>query len=327
MKKHVIGLSLSLGMMFSSFGQSNYTFTKAAGIYSPLDNPTIISSTEGWNDDMFTLSLGTSINFMGTQTDSLLILEGQITNYGTFNSSNQFSLPETPILTVAGIDLIDRAGEGTPTSESPIGFKLSGSSGNHILKVEYKQVSFESASDPTTNTASFQIWYYEADQKVEYHYGNSSFSEWTDIASANSPEGLQVSLTSSFDYNGQTGSFLFLDGDEATPAAQTATLSPSNIPNLSLNQFPVEGSIYRFETSGSTIGIPEFNPELSVYPNPVSTRLFLNISESETIQIYTATGQMVLHTLYSESGIPVVELPQGIYILKTQDKQIRFVKL
>ncbi len=327
MKKQIIGLILFIGAISSTFGQSNYTFTKAAGIYSPLSSPTVVSSSEGWNDEMLMLDLGTTINFMGTQTDRLLILEGQIMNYGTFNASGQFSLSETPMLNAAGVDLIDKAGEGATSSLSPISYNLSGNSGSYILKVEFKDVAFEEASDLASNTASFQIWYYESNQKVEYHYGNSSFTEWAGIASGNMPEGMQVSLTSSYNYNGQTGTFLFLDGDEAIPTAQDATLSPSNIPTLSLNQFPTEGTIYRFETSGTSIGTLELKSEISVNPNPAINHIYLDIPIGEHLSIYNINGQEVWSQKYIESGISISQLSTGIYVLKSNTGQSRFVKL
>lgn len=60
-------------------------------------------------------------------------------------------------------------------SGGSVSYKLIGSSGSYILKIEFKDMGFV---DYVTGTSmNFQIWLYEASNKIEFRYG--SMGEWT----------------------------------------------------------------------------------------------------------------------------------------------------
>ena len=68
------------------------------------------------------------------------------------------------------------------------------------------------------------------------------------------------------------------------------------------------------------VGINDYKPlQLSVYPNPVTDKLYLTNHDGDlqTISIFNATGQLVLQ--HSVNGNPLIEinvttLPKGFYV-------------
>lgn len=76
------------------------------------------------------------------------------------------------------------------------------------------------------------------------------------------------------------------------------------------------------------------NPDITVYPNPVSKTLYLDSSlplDNSEVTIYTMTGAVVKNELIiSSNQISIADLPKGMYILKISGTDInyqgRFVK-
>ena len=64
--------------------------------------------------------------------------------------------------------------------------------------------------------------------------------------------------------------------------------------------------------------------ELKVYPNPVKGLLNLQTEENiEKLEIYSATGALVLQTVYPEKQIDVSHLKNGLYLIKAQTGENR----
>jgi N-acetylneuraminic acid mutarotase len=68
----------------------------------------------------------------------------------------------------------------------------------------------------------------------------------------------------------------------------------------------------------SSISTIDQSPKVYIYPNPVREKLFLDINYpgSITFSIYSVLGQMVKTGATTERFISVVELPEGVYVLK-----------
>jgi hypothetical protein len=71
----------------------------------------------------------------------------------------------------------------------------------------------------------------------------------------------------------------------------------------------------------------KFSP-LTVYPNPANASIFLesvNLNLNETqICIRDYTGKQVIRTMYTEEGISVVDLREGIYTIEIQTIDARY---
>ena len=76
--------------------------------------------------------------------------------------------------------------------------------------------------------------------------------------------------------------------------------------------------------------IEELSADEGFYPNPVSDMLYFNfnVGEDVTMQIYSATGQLVKEAnLSSDGAIDVSDLNEGLYIVKIDGKTYKFSKL
>jgi len=76
--------------------------------------------------------------------------------------------------------------------------------------------------------------------------------------------------------------------------------------------------------------VEEFAGEDGLYPNPVSDMLYFNfnVGSEVTMQIYSATGQLVKEENLSVDGaIDVSDLNEGLYIVKIDGKTHKFSKL
>ena len=84
-------------------------------------------------------------------------------------------------------------------------------------------------------------------------------------------------------------------------------------------------------TSENTTGIPSENvADLEVYPNPVTSVIYLKQLSSDThFEIFNIDGKMVMSGKIEEANsfpVDVSSLKQGIYILRSETRSIRFIK-
>ena len=72
-------------------------------------------------------------------------------------------------------------------------------------------------------------------------------------------------------------------------------------------------------------------PDLKIYPNPVSTKLYIdgmNSFDSPDVEIFNMTGVLVKRLKLTGNEIDVTALPSGYYFLKTKNRiPSRFIKL
>ncbi len=103
-------------------------------------------------------------------------------------------------------------------------------------------------------------------------------------------------------------------GDGSTTSLQTSAIKKMT---LTYNQ----GDLTDVDENSGTDGI---------YPNPVSDMLYFNfnVGSEVTMQIYSATGQLVKEeNLSSDGAIDVSDLNEGLYIVKIDGKTYKFSKL
>jgi hypothetical protein len=92
------------------------------------------------------------------------------------------------------------------------------------------------------------------------------------------------------------------------------------------------GSIKKvyFETSLSTgNNITENDNEISIYPNPCRNVINIhhNLSTEITIEIYTLSGILLLRDEFANKQIDIGTLSPGIYLLKVNNKVLKFCKI
>ncbi|KAA9340027.1 ELWxxDGT repeat protein [Adhaeribacter soli] len=127
-----------------------------------------------------------------------------------------------------------------------------------------------------------------------------------------------------------------------SPANATVTMSPlaptsfggrpgvmkvaNNNLYFSANYTNAGFELYKIGGTVSSTGKPVNDQAITIYPNPVTEKLHLNLPESSTTKhltatIINATGQTVLKSNLSEKAIDVQLLAPGIYYLVVTDNQ------
>lgn len=84
-----------------------------------------------------------------------------------------------------------------------------------------------------------------------------------------------------------------------------------------------------FQTLAQRLEGTDYNTSVTVYPNPVKDRLYLSgesMNEPMLVTITDMMGKTVLNANYSEGGIDVSALPNGIYVLQAGKIVHRLVK-
>jgi hypothetical protein len=106
----------------------------------------------------------------------------------------------------------------------------------------------------------------------------------------------------------------------------TATANPTN--SIKSATIMVSGlgvsakTILVTQDAGIITGINEINKsEISIYPNPASTTLFVKgLTQDSTISIFNSNGKLLLSKQNTSNQIDISNLEDGIYIIKFVDK-------
>lgn len=104
-------------------------------------------------------------------------------------------------------------------------------------------------------------------------------------------------------------------------------INPTQSGNYSVKYTSEEGcEIFSNDFSHIVLSITEHTNQgaVSIFPNPANT--IINIDCKKGFQIYSSTGQLVMQSSQATTQISISDLPTGLYILKTEDQQGRFIK-
>lgn len=151
----IVALLLSLSGESQNF---DYSFSKDSVAWQELNTQTILNSNNAaWNFS-YTIPIGFSFNYLGHNFDSLRI---ETNGYLVFDANRNYALTA-----FSGFgDCVDTSG-----NHSVLGYQLSGSTGNHILKIQFKNTS----NVTLTKHFSYQIWLKE-DGSIEIRVGSNDF--------------------------------------------------------------------------------------------------------------------------------------------------------
>ena len=114
----------------------------------------------------------------------------------------------------------------------------------------------------------------------------------------------------------------------------TAVTGVVTIPSLPAGTYTIlkgdTTNLYYIKTSFSTLGLPQMaeNPKFSLYPNPVTSKLFLSSSnyKIEKVMIYSITGALVKSSTNDIESIDVSNLNAGSYLVKVTTDQGLFTQ-
>lgn len=202
---------------------------------------------------------------------------------------------------------------------SKISYRIDGTSGNKILKMQWKNVQVRSGQPG--NFVSLQIWLHQSGV-IEYRYGPSSASNASGYTLNTGPSvGISYSpfsLSPMFEK-------IWIYG--TPPNIMIDSARNLNFPNIS--GVPANGTVYRFAPKNLSVKAIDNSDGFNVYPNPANT--VLNIST----QIYNTpvkaslidmqgriVSELLLDGQTKEHSISVAHLPGGIYEIRLQTKQM-----
>ncbi|NJM80491.1 MAG: T9SS type A sorting domain-containing protein [Flavobacterium sp.] len=295
-------------LVFGSFIYAqNYTFTTTTETYADLVGTTSINNGVVWDEDEFLITLPYAINVNGVSTNSLIIYDSYIYNNTTSDIKQ--------IITPYGTDFADR-GLNSGASQSPISYKIDGTVGNRIAKIEYKNCG--SYYDMSLSMfVNFQIWLYETTNVIEYRYGQSSITDSFMFYGGES--GGIIGITS-VDYNtDDLSNTHLLSGSTSNPNIATANMITF------INGTPAPNTVYRFTPTG-TLSTNTFEKDfVTLYPNPVKEVLNFNSKEKleiQSVEIYNMLGQVVMVVPNTTTSIDVSSLTKGNYFVKVNTERV-----
>ncbi len=150
-----------------------YTLTTLDEPYNDLSGATSINGGELWDDPEYVVPIGFAFEINGNPVTALQF----------FGSGSFLAAPTSDPDILTGVlpfemDLIDR-GDIDGTSISPLSYKVEGSPGSRICKIEWKNAgSYEELV--TENTLdmfiNFQLWLYEGSNRIEFHFGSNNIN-------------------------------------------------------------------------------------------------------------------------------------------------------
>lgn len=297
-----------------------YTFVAETAAYTPLTGTTSLTGNASWDDPAATIPMPFAFTVQGQQVDSLLLegLGGSL--IGLQNNNPIFS-----IVAPFEADIIDR-GYDSSVSLSSISYKVDGTAGNRILKIEWKEVGsygeYSNNGGILAMYISFQAWIYEGTNVIEYRYGANTINDPSTFYEGDPGAIIGTALT---DGNASLVANL-ISGPVASPVFGLTVLP--------LNGTPANGTLYRLTPIGASSSVAEnqLSQVLKAWPNPVSDVLNMELKNQQQarIALYNLQGQKVKQQLLSESrsSLDLSDLPAGAYLIRMEGQagSMRIIK-
>ena len=296
-----------------------YFSVETGATYTPLTDSVSLNNGAVWDDPTYIIPIGFDFDFYGFTTDSfhMEIGLGGILSPGTTDEDLQ------PLLIAYGSDIID-IGDTSGVSVSEISYKIEGSAGDRIAKIEWKNVGFynEVAEFGTANNyLDFQLWLYEASGDIEVHFGPNNIE---DDALVHDGIGPWVSMVNEYDYDlDEFGELWFLTGDQNNPTLDTIfTIDQIDTDLVGLDDDPSDGTIYRFSTSPPVSVInPIVDQNVLIYPAITNDYVNIRIDdidlENANLVLFDASGKHLLKQSIQDNitVLNVQNLASGMYFM------------
>ncbi len=297
---------LPFAKLFAQADESQYyTFQKDSAAYITLDTSKMMSANQGdvWVEDT-TFNIPIGFNFF--------FLDHQLTQLG-INQTNLFMPQRDHYIAAFGNFLMEDVGNyfGGNVSLSPISYVVDSSKGpdSKVLKIQWLNAGYFFDSLMFLNV---QIWLYQGSNMIEIRYGKSNVNlNKSQVFGCGPLVGLaKVDTVKRVDLYE-----MYLNGNEHNPD----TIGLNQNGKRCLDNVPNSGIIYRF-IYHDRLGIaPPEHGGFSIYPNPVSTFININLSENKPsqIEITDITGRRIkTENISTSSRVDTTGLQNGIYFAK-----------
>lgn len=311
-KLTIVALFITLISQSTIYAQGYNFFASTSQGYESLTDAAVVNNAM-WGYDTYPVPIGFDILFFNSYIDTLFVYENHPWMLTTTDLTN------TKVINPFGTTLIDR-GEGTEISRSTILYKVINDPGNRICIIEWRNFGFDGdywCHLTSIDFVNFQIWLYEIDNKIEFHYGpqrvtNFECSFWGE-------SGPIVSLVPwmNFEEDLMSDSTLWLSGNYQSP-----TLEMTDYHGY-LNGTIQEGTVYTFNnvlTNTSKIKLTQ----IKIFPSPVIDVATIVLEDDMTkncdIEIYQANGklekQFNAQIINGEINLPLFDISSGLKIIK-----------
>lgn len=313
MLKHLI--SLFLIVILSLGAKAQFTNSVSRVAYAEIDSPTSLNGTAVWNHlTSYPVYLPFTFYLHGQAYTAVNVQAGGGIN---FPGSGYKQLNVWWVAFAGGFYLKDK---GTSTSRSSVSYRISGTAGNRVLKVQWKNAGFKQVGSrvDTTDYVDYQIWLFETDSHIEIHFGRSSTSivTWGGSGSADGTE-----LILQYD----TCSNIF------------CIIGPANLPSYSITNYcsptathisgvPDSGIVYNIRSISTGVNVIASEENgLNLYPNP--SQGSINVSgispNTKALKVINLLGVVCSNSPVDASirsiNIPIDGLPAGNYFLTAED--------
>ncbi len=271
--------------------------------------------TQSWDDPGYDVPIGFLFHFYNQNITTV----HQLANIA-FPILASNSVGDTlGLFLVFGADLIDR-GFADTLLQSPITYKTTGSPGQRVFTIEWKNAGFYRQyffTGNNTDFVNFQMQLYEDSGDIVYRFGPSVITQpELDYDSTGAFVGLVEKLMLSTDVSiGQT---LLLTGNPASPTVVQSYL------NVYMNGTIPQNTVYTFSREVSATDQPVSNENLT-YFTPTPCRDFISATEMAKEEIvppvyfFDSTGSLLKKEEQFQT-ITTDKLPPGMYQLQFQTK-------
>lgn len=306
-----------MGSLSSSAQPMRFETFNAA--FTPLTGANNMAGTVIWDDPEYDLdkpefALGFKIKGIGKFSDTAMMNDGYIYIEDSVGDIG-FYLQTVGV----GIDLVDRGYIDEAAALSPILTKTTGSAGNRVFHIEWKNFGFLNEyndSNTLNDYGNIQARIYEQDGSIEIHYGPAKVDS-------------RASLDGLSGYNVFVGLLDFSNLDLHGMALAGNPMSPTikyNDWNGVLTSLPENGRVYKFKFNlDSATASVNPNPSVKVktYPQPATDIVQIELPDanaSAACEIYSIKGQRLMSKLLQGGNhqISVDSLSPGLYILKVE---------
>ncbi|MFA6060366.1 MAG: T9SS type A sorting domain-containing protein [Taibaiella sp.] len=298
---------------YESKAQMPYLVTTLQENYVLLTNATNITAGNAWADTAtFTFPVGFNFQFGGNTINTITLNETNLLVPALTGTQSGFA--------ILGTSLQDR---NYPGSEgvSPVSYKLSGTSGSRIFKMELRNAGFsneKSLYGTSNDSVNLQVWIYESNSAIEFRFGPSSITHFPDYFQGKVPLGYIKNLS--------MDNFLFekyysLKGNPLNPGMDTVT--NLNVA-VGLDTYPASGTVYRFTPKTNSTGISRATKVTlgSVYPVPARDVLFIE-SKAEAYEILSLTGNILNRGKITgaRTEVPLQQFAPGMYLIRLSNSR------
>lgn len=258
-------------LSFSTLNAQSYSFSVTTSTYQDLTSPTVISTPDWTEFDVFKVKLPFKFNYYGVDYDSIFAMGG-FDGFVYENTGGNQYFPSDQIYT------FDNGMVDAGSNSSPIAYQVTGSSPNRVFVLQTKNAHF-SSDESGNDYANVQLWLYEKSNIIEIHYGPSSIlnSESWQVPNATGPSvGVYNTLSN----------FISLSGAADNPTVSTQVIS------IAIDGVPSTNKVYRFAPTKAGIVTMKTN-DVQMFPNPSSDILTIKNAQGKNIQIIDLYGKVL----------------------------------